>query len=120
MSNSKSSDHKPERGTWLTIALIVVIVHNLFMTVIYWTTPDDQVNRPLLLGIMVAASALSVVAGIAMWYWKRWGTYAYALAAVAGAVLALLLTGSLTMLFGAILPPIIVGYILRPKLQYFD
>ena len=118
-SKAKSAPRPPERGTWLTVALVVVILHNLVMTGVYWSTQRMALNSSLVLSLLVLASVAGVVAGIAMWYWKRWGILVYAAAAVVGAVVALLLTGSLTMMFGAIIPPIIVGYILRPRLQHF-
>jgi Na+-translocating ferredoxin:NAD+ oxidoreductase RnfE subunit len=59
------------------------------------------------------------VAGIAMWFWKRWGIYLYVVAGVATALLFLMRTASMWMFFGAFLPMIIVGYILQPRLKYF-
>lgn len=118
-SSTNPAQHKPARGTWLTVALVLVILHNLFMTTVYWTTQGQAENRTLVLTIMLLVSLGGVVAGIAMWYWKRWGIYLYALAAVVSAVVALLLTGDMIMIFGALILPIIVGYILRPKLDLF-
>ena len=55
-----------------------------------------------------------------MWYWKRWGLYVYAAAAVASAAIVLLFTGDVFLVFGVLLPPIIVAYILRPKMAHFE
>jgi phosphatidylserine synthase len=117
--NKKPTPRAPERTTGLMVALAIVIVWNLIMTGVYWSTQRQADNSSLVLTLLILASAASVVAGIGMWYWKRWGILVYAGAAVVSAVVALLLTGSLTMMIGAIIPPIIVGYILRPSLQHF-
>lgn len=61
----------------------------------------------------------SVVAGIAMWFWKRWGIYLYVVATFTLGGTVLLKTGSLNMMFGAILPMIVVIYIFKPAYKYF-
>lgn len=61
----------------------------------------------------------SVVAGIAMWFWKRWGIYLYVVTTFALGGTVLLKTGSLNMMFGAILPMIVVIYIFKPAYKYF-
>jgi hypothetical protein len=122
MSKSKSqpAQSKPTRGTWLTVALVLVILSNLFMTAVYWSTNRTAENSSLVVTLMLLVSLASVVAGVAMWYWKKWGIYVYGVAAIASAVVALLMTGNVFMVFGALLPPIIVGYILLPKMSHFD
>jgi len=110
------------RSTLLTAALIIVILHGIVMAVVYWTVlPDAQrtVGNIALLG-MFGAAAASVVAGVAMWYWKRWGIYLYGAAAVLEAVIALLASGSIFLLFGALLPAIIVLYIVMREQGKFE
>jgi hypothetical protein len=119
MSKSKPDEHKPARGTLLTVALVLVIFSNLIMTIAYWSTQHQTPNSSLAVGLLLLASAACVVAGIAMWYWKRWGLYLYAAAAIVSAVVAVFLTVNVIMAFSALLPPIIVGYIVRPKLEHF-
>ena len=109
------------RSTLLTAALVIVILHGILMAAMYWTVlPDAQrtVGNVALL-VMFLAAAASVVAGVAMWYWKRWGIYLYGVAAVAEAVIALLASGNLVLLFGALLPAVIVLYIVMAEREKF-
>jgi hypothetical protein len=118
-----SSQAKPakHRNTLLSIALVAVILHGLFMVAVYWTSVPDVQRGPTnwALWVMLLAAVASVVAGIAMWYWKKWGIYLYGAAAVAEAVVGLLATGSLMMVFGALLPAIIVLYIIMMQRDKF-
>jgi hypothetical protein len=119
---SKSNTIKPKRGTLLTIALVLVILHGLFMTAVYWTTLGNvgREAAPWVLPVMVLASLASVIAGAAMWFWKKWGIYLYFLAAVVTTVVTLIMTGSLYMVFAGLIPMIIVLYIIYPHLKHFD
>jgi Mn2+/Fe2+ NRAMP family transporter len=55
-----------------------------------------------------------------MWFWKKWGIYLYGIAAVAGAAVALLASGDLFLIFGALLPAIIVLYIVLMQRNNFE
>jgi hypothetical protein len=110
------------RSTLLTIALILVILQGIFLAVVYWTVlPDAQrALGNLALWIMFLASAADVVAGVAMWFWKKWGIYLYGVASVVGAAVALLASGDLFLVFGALLPSIIVLYIVLTQRNQFE
>ncbi len=54
-----------------------------------------------------------------MWFWKRWGIYVYVIATFVLAGVVLLQTGSMIMLFGALIPMIIVLYIFSKSLKHF-
>jgi hypothetical protein len=110
------------RSTLLTIALIIVILHGILLAAVYWTVlPDTQRTLGnLAVWSMLLASAGDVVAGIAMWFWKRWGIYLYGVAAIVGAAVALLASGDLILVFGALLPPIIVLYIVMTQRDKFE
>jgi O-antigen ligase len=81
---------------------------------------EDLIPAPVLLGLLFLCSVATAVAGIVMWFWKRWGIYLYVIAGLTTAVLFLMRTGSIWMFFGALLPMVIVGYILQPRLKYFS
>lgn len=119
VSSAKVSKH---RNTLLTIALVIVILHGLVMAAVYWTViPDAQRTLSnIALWVMFLAAAADVVAGVAMWYWKRWGIYLYGIGAAVGAVMAVLATGDLFLLFGALLPAIVVLYIVMAQREKFE
>lgn len=110
------------RGTLLTIAIVLVIVNHLFLAgaALYDLRLFGSTVHSLFIPILLVASVASVIGGIVMWLWKRWGYYLYIGAALVVATALLLNTGSILMLFAGVLPPIIVAYIVQPKLPYFD
>ncbi len=111
-----------ERGTLLTIAIILVIVNHLFLAgaALYDLRLYGNNVHSLFMPILLVASVASIIGGLAMWYWKKWGYYLYIGAALVVATALLLNTGSILMLFAGMLPPIIVAYIVQPKLKNFD
>jgi hypothetical protein len=119
---SSQHEHAPERGALLTVAIILVVLHGAFFTALSYSVikGDGLIAAPVLLGLLLLCSAATVVAGVAMWFWKRWGIYLYVVAGVGTAVVFLMRTGSIWMMFGAFLPLVIVGYILQPRLKYFS
>ena len=123
ISSSKGSKQASKhRSTLLTVALVIVILHGILMAAMYWTVlPDAQrtLGNIALLG-MFGAAAATVVAGVAMWFWKRWGIYLYGVASVVEAVIALLASGSIFLLFGALLPAIVVLYIVMAEKEKFE
>ena len=77
-----SSQARPaqRRSTLLTIALVLVILQGIFLAVVYWTVlPDAQRTLGnIALWLMLLAAVADVVAGIAMWFWKRtWNAFAH-------------------------------------------
>lgn len=110
------------RNTLLTIALVLVILHGILVVALYWIgAPETQRSvGSFALWVTLLAAVADVVAGVAMWFWKRWGIYLYAVATVAAAVASLLATGSMLFLFGALLPAIIVLYIIAMQRDTFE
>jgi hypothetical protein len=68
---------------------------------------------------MFGAAVADAVAAAAMWLWKRWGMWVYGISAVVSAVVAVLATGDFFLIFGALLPAIIVLYIVTARRQHF-
>lgn len=122
---SKSNQHTPHRTTLQTIALVYIVLHGF----IFWLTANSMpvadtsltriLSPNLALTLIGLASLAAVIAGIAMWFWKRWGLYLYIVATIVLAVVIMLKTGSMIMLFGVLLPAIIVLYIFSQALKYF-
>lgn len=111
-----------ERGRWLTAAICFVIGYGLAMIVILLSL-DSARNvlapgwlLPLVIGIGVA----EIIAGIALWRWKMWGLYLYLAATIVALFLAVLVAGSLFVVYARIVPFAVVGYIIRPKWEHFD
>ena len=118
--------HKPERGGLLTFAIVLVIVINLILAAgihsLKGTLAPDA-NFGLIIATWAFAWA-SVVAGIAMWFWKKWGITLYIISSIAIVILIFLIFSladvpTWGMIIGGLLPIIIVMYILKPYLKYF-
>ena len=118
MSKSQQTDnHAPYRTTLQTIALVYVVLHSF----LFWATARSMPGEdtPLILALFGFASLASLIAGVAMWFWKRWGLYLYVVATIVLGGAMLLKTGSMIMLFGAILPVFIVLYIFSSAFKHF-
>lgn len=110
------------RNTWLTVALVIVFLHGLLMAAIFWTVrPDvEKTWGNIAVWIMILSAVGDIVAAAAMWLWKRWGIYLYGLAAIGSAIVAVMASGDLFLLFGALLPAIIVLYIVMMQRDKFE
>lgn len=111
-----------QRNTLLTIALILVILHSILVLGLFWFgAPETQRTvGSIALWLTVLSALGDVVAAVAMWFWKKWGIYLYGVATIAGGVGAMLATGSILFLFGAILPAIVVLYIVAMQRNKFE
>lgn len=123
MSKAKPAP-KPtkHRNTWLTVALVIVFLHGILMAAIFWTVrPDvEKTWGNIAVWIMILSAVGDIVAAVAMWLWKRWGIYLYGLAAIGSAIVAVMASGDLFLLFGALLPAIIVLYIVMMQGEKFE
>jgi hypothetical protein len=115
---------KKERGWLLATAIIIITLHGILATYLISTYPSSQVYvpRPYILPILIANAFIDVVAGIAMWFWKRWGVILFGISAVISAAIGLVFTGQLMVIFYQLIPFAILGYIiaLKDKRQYFS
>ena len=113
---------KKTRGTLITAVLVIVVLHGILMSVAYWSMiePGQRTLGNWMLLTMVATSVADIVAAAALWFWKRWGMILYGVAAVVQAVITVLATQTIILIFGALLPAIIVLYILATKRDQFE
>ena len=118
-TQAKPAQH---RNTLLTIALILVILHAILVLALFWFgAPETQrAVGSIALWLTVLSAIGDVVAAVGMWFWKKWGIYLYGIATIAGGIGAMLATGSMLFLFGAILPAIVVLYIVAMQRNKFE
>ena len=113
----QSNQHMPHRSKSQVTALIYVVTHGFIFWVIARTmSVDDTTLALVLFGL---SSLASVIAGIAMWFWRRWGINLYLIASLALGGVVLLKTASLLMMFGVMLPMFIVILIFKPVYKHF-
>ena len=112
-----SNQQAPHRSKFQTAALIYVVIHGfIFWAIARSMSVDDTTLALVLFGL---SSMALVIAGIAMWFWQRWGFQLYVIAGLVLGGVVLLKTVSMVMVFGVMLPMIIVMAILNPALKYF-
>ena len=113
---------KKERGALIAVVLVAVALHGLILSAVYFSVlgeAERNVGNWALMA-MFATSAADIVAAVAMWFWKRWGMILYGVAAAVQAVVVVLASGDIFLLFGALLPAIIVLYILATRRNQFE
>jgi lysylphosphatidylglycerol synthetase-like protein (DUF2156 family) len=109
-----------ERGTVLTVLLVIMALHGIFATVLYYSISVNEtyINRPWLLILMVIHSLANVIAAAGIWRWKKWGWQLYIVSTVLSLVVGLLTVGAWSA-FYMVLPLAIVGWALRTKWDKF-
>ena len=113
---------KKTRGALIAVVLVAVALHGLILSAVYFSVlgeAERNVGNWALMA-MFATSAADIVAAVAMWFWKRWGMILYGVAAAVQAVIVVLASGDIFLLFVALLPAIIVLYILATKRDQFE
>jgi hypothetical protein len=101
---------KKERGTLLTIALLVIAIHGVFAAALYYTSAPE-VQRPWIISMMVVHFLANVAAAV--------GIYVYAASTIIALVAGLLAVG-IWSTFYMILPLVILGWLIRTKWDYFE
>jgi hypothetical protein len=108
-----------KRSTGLAIWLVLIAVHGVIFTLLTWNVikPGDYDAPTWSLWALLLLSIANVAAAVALWYWKRWGFQLYGVTTVVRIVVGLVATASQLWVFYAIIPFVILGYLLRP---YWD
>jgi hypothetical protein len=120
MSSKPKKEIRKERGTLLTIALVVMAVHGAIAAYLYSTlSTAPEVQRPWIISLMVLHFLANIVAAVGIFYWKKWGLYVYAYSTIVALVVGLISIG-IWSTFYMILPFVIVGWLLRTKWDYFN
>jgi uncharacterized membrane protein YobD (UPF0266 family) len=125
-SNVKGPAKKPvhkERGTLLSVLFVLIGVHGVLGAYIgYATMKAEYAKATWVLPVLTLVSVAAIVAAVAMWYWKQWGIYLYAVVCIAQAAIHLMVTGDLFIVFYDILPVAILAYVinLQSKRKLFE
>ena len=117
---SKTS-HRIERGFWLSLVLILIMIHSIFTIWFVYNAQQasDASSTPWLIGALVLVAIAKFIAAIAIWNWKKWGLYMFAVSVVISVILGLILTGWWLIVFNEVLPLAILGWFIRDKWSNF-
>ncbi|MCU0503579.1 MAG: hypothetical protein MUC51_17810 [Anaerolineae bacterium] len=117
-SQAQQPQHPKKRSIAYIIAVVYVILHGLFWTAVAFSTHRANVDKyPVLFGLLVVSTLLSLAAGFGMWFWKKWAGYLYLVTGMAMGLLVTILSGDLWLALGSFLPVIVVMYVVYPKLM---
>jgi hypothetical protein len=117
-SQAKQAQHPKHRSIAYIIAVVYVILHGLFWTAVAYSTHRADVDKyPVLFGLLIVSTLLSLAAGLGMWFWKKWAGYLYLVTGMAMGLLVTMLSGDLWLALGSFMPVIVVLYVVYPKLM---
>lgn len=121
--HQRAKEIKKERGGWLTAALVLIIIRNSVVAIWIFTLGknDNLTTGAVMTALLVLVALSDVIAGIGMWYWKKWGLYLFGISTVAGIALHTLVLGPFVV-FHDVIGPAILAYILstQDKYRYFE
>ena len=123
MSKSKKKQAPArERGTWLSIWLIFIMLHGILASVLIWylRSQAGDSSPAWVVAILFVMAIADVIAAILVWNWKRWGLWLYGISTVVGIIIGLVLTRSQLWVFHDIIPFVILGFLVKDKQSYFD
>lgn len=117
---SKTS-HQIERGFWLSLVLILIMIHSIFSIWFVYNAKQasDATTTSWLIGALVLVAIAKFIAAIAIWNWKKWGLYMFAVSVVVSVIIGLMLTGTWLIVFNEVLPLAILGWVIRDKWANF-
>jgi hypothetical protein len=113
---------KKERGFWLGLIIVLIIVHGLIAAVAFYlwkVKPIFEVDKTWVLSLAILHFLANVVAGVAIWFWKKWGYYLYAISSLVGLFVGLITVG-IWASFYMILPLAILGWVIQSKWKLFE
>jgi hypothetical protein len=123
VNEKKRKNVKKERGTVLSVLLVLIFLHAVLATAVaYSTLKEEYAATSWVLPLMGLVSLADIVAAVGMWYWKKWAITLYAVTRVIATVIHLMLTGSLLVVFYDLLPVAILVYVidLQSKRKLFE
>ena len=119
MKKTKHSTRKV-RDFWLSLILIVMALHGIFGTILYYTIrTQEALDRPWIISLMALHSLANLISVVGVWFWKKWALYVYAASTVLAIFVGLISLGAWSV-FYMILPFAILGWMLRSKWDLFE
>ena len=114
-----------ERGALLTIWLILMLPLNLWATFIYITSSTLIISAfpeiPLwAIYFFAILAALNVIFVIFLFLWKKWAFWATCITMVIAAIMNLIFLGKTFSGSLGLLSPIILYFIIRSRLDFFE
>jgi hypothetical protein len=124
MSKAKpkqQTQHK-ERGTWLTVWLVLIVLWSIGGTILLWDQRNPETTKMFqwALPTLFLLNVADIVAVVAIWFWKRWGLTLYLITTGLAIAVGLIVTRSQLIAFHYIIPLVILGYLVKPHQKNFE
>jgi hypothetical protein len=118
---ARQTPKKKERGIWLTIALVLIMIHSILTIFVYlrYTNNPQSSFTPWVVTSLFIVAVAKFVAAAALWMWERWGIYLFLGASLVMVAIGLVLTGSLLVGFNEIIPVAVLAWLMRDRMQDF-
>ena len=117
----QQTQHK-ERGTWLTIWLVLIVLWSIGGTILLWYYRNQEATTMFqwALPALFLLNVADIVAVVAIWFWKRWGLTLYLIATGLAIAVGLIVTRSQLIAFHYIIPLVILGFLVKPHQKHFE
>ncbi|MEA3439028.1 MAG: hypothetical protein U9R58_01980 [Chloroflexota bacterium] len=117
--NTKKSH--PKRKFWQTFWIVVFLLSSIFSAyLVYVFRQEAKLDAPILIGLLTFVSVADIISLIALFFWKKWGWYLFAISTVASIVVGLVATANWLMPLNDVLPLVILGYAFKDQQDRFD
>ena len=116
----ESAHHK--RSFWTSFWIALIVIHAVVMGLIevFVLRGPQEVNRPVLIGILVINSLATIIAMVGVWKWKQWGLYTFAITVIISITVGLILTASQLIVFNRLILPAFLAWTLKDQWDYFE
>jgi hypothetical protein len=116
----ESTHHK--RSFWTSFWIALIVIHAVVMGLIevFVLRGPDEVNRPVLIGILAINSLATIIAMVGVWKWKQWGLYTFAITVIISITVGLILTASQLIVFNRLILPVFLAWTLKDQWDYFE
>jgi hypothetical protein len=118
----KQNTHPKERGTWLTVWLILMVVWSIGGTILLWYYRNQETTTIFSWAIpaLVLLNLADIVGVAAIWFWKRWGLTLILITTGLAIAVGLIVTRSQLIAFHEIIPLVILGFLVKPHQKQFE
>jgi hypothetical protein len=107
---------KPKRGILFVIAVAYVVLHGLVWSAALFAVNPAAIDRnPIMFYLLLASALADVAAGVGLWFWKQWAPGLFLASSLLTAGFVTLVSASLWLGLGALMPAILVAYVTLPK-----
>mgnify|MGYP001547718153 CR=1 FL=1 len=115
-----SSKKHPKRKFWQSFWIVVFLLSSVFSAIlVYVLRQETNLYRSLLVGLVTIIALADIIALFAIFFWKKWGWYLFAVSTAGSFIVGLLITANWLMPINDILPLVILGWVFRGQLEKF-